>query len=303
MSKTLNQDWLLNRSIKLLEFNDLLSFLTEYTKTEPGRKKALNLLPSQNLKEIEKNLDLLREMIALKNSGLTLPLSYFPDLRESFENAQKGVRLSVPELVEILKFVVQADKILEFCKALAKKFPIIAELGLSSPKFSQLKNALEKCFDEQGELKDSASQKLKELRSEHNSLRTQIQKNLEQILSSREYESIIQDKFYRPKEELSKALVSEFKDVAFFFDFEKANNNIHFVFGPVRNKEIPERIPPIRLISGESEMLENPDVGIFYDIDCYTQEIQLNELELFLDKGYNLVKDMVNDVTKYILEA
>jgi len=200
MSKTLNQDWLLNRSIKLLEFNDLLSFLTEYTKTEPGRKKALNLLPSQNLKEIEKNLDLLREMIALKNSGLTLPLSYFPDLRESFENAQKGVRLSVPELVEILKFVVQADKILEFCKALAKKFPIIAELGLSSPKFSQLKNALEKCFDEQGELKDSASQKLKELRSEHNSLRTQIQKNLEQILSSREYESIIQDKFYTERE-------------------------------------------------------------------------------------------------------
>jgi len=118
-----------------------------------------------------------------------------------------------------------------------------------------------------------------------------------------ELNRIIQDKFYRPKEELSKALVSEFKDVAFFFDFEKANNNIHFVFGPVRNKEIPERIPPIRLISGESEMLENPDVGIFYDIDCYTQEIQLNELELFLDKGYNLVKDMVNDVTKYILEA
>jgi len=200
MSKIPNKRWLLNRSIKLLEFNDLLSFLAEYTKTEPGGKKALNLLPAQNLKAIEKNLDLLREMMALKNSGLSLPLSYFPDLRESFENAQKGIRLSAPELVEILKFVVQTDKVLEFCKSIANRFPELAELGLTITKFSQLNNALEKCFDEQGELKDSASQKLKELRWERNSLRAQVQKNLEQILVSGEYEAIIQDKFYTERE-------------------------------------------------------------------------------------------------------
>jgi uncharacterized protein (TIGR04255 family) len=118
-----------------------------------------------------------------------------------------------------------------------------------------------------------------------------------------ELNRIIQNKFYGPREELSKALVSEFKDVAFFFDFEKANNNIHFVFGPVKDKEIPERIPPIKLITGEPKILETPNVGIFYDIDCYIQEIRISELESFLDKGYDLVKEMVNSVTKYILEA
>ena len=42
---------------------------------------------------------------------------------------------------------------------------------------------------------------------------------------------------------------------------------------------------------------------IFYDIDCYTEEIQINDLEPLLDKGYNLAKEMANGITKYILEV
>jgi len=118
-----------------------------------------------------------------------------------------------------------------------------------------------------------------------------------------ELNRIIQERFYRPQEELSEVLFSEFKDVAFFFDFEKEGYSFHLQFGPVKEEEISQRITPIQLVTGEPRSFENPDVAIFYDVDCYTEEIQINELEQFLDKGNHLVQEMVDGITKYILEV
>ena len=118
-----------------------------------------------------------------------------------------------------------------------------------------------------------------------------------------ELSRIIQEKFYRPRAELREVLVPEFRDVGFSFDFEKKDYNFHLMFGPVREEEISQRIPPTQLIAGESKSFENPDVAIFYDIDCYTQEIRVNDIEPFLDKGYSLAKEMTDGITGYILEV
>ncbi|HIE26758.1 TPA: hypothetical protein EYP66_05690 [Candidatus Poribacteria bacterium] len=118
-----------------------------------------------------------------------------------------------------------------------------------------------------------------------------------------ELNRVIQERFYRPQKELSEVLVPEFKDVGFLFNFEKKGYSFHLQFGPVKEEEIPQRITPIQLITGEPKSFENPDVGLFYDVDCYTEEIQINDLEPFLDKGYNIVKEMVSGITKYILEV
>lgn len=118
-----------------------------------------------------------------------------------------------------------------------------------------------------------------------------------------EFSRIIQEKFYRPQMELKEVLVPEFKDIGFAFDFEKKGYSFHLMFGPVKKEEIGQRIPPIQLTAGEARSLEDPDVAIFYDIDCYTQEISVNDIEPFLDKSHDLAKEMAVGVTDYILEA
>lgn len=117
-----------------------------------------------------------------------------------------------------------------------------------------------------------------------------------------ELNRVIQQKFCPYQAQLGKALVPEFKDVGFFFDFEKEGYGFHVRFGPVKKEEIPQRIVLTQLITGEPKSLEDPDVGLFYDIDCYTEEIRINDLELFLDKGYDLAREMANGITGYILE-
>jgi hypothetical protein len=118
-----------------------------------------------------------------------------------------------------------------------------------------------------------------------------------------ELSRIIQGKFYQPRPELSEVLVPEFKDVAFFLDFEKKEYSFHLRFGPVKKEEIPQRIIPTQLVVGEPKRSENPDVAIFYDIDCYTEAIQISGLEVFLDEGHSSAREMASGITKYILEA
>jgi len=145
--------------------------------------------------------------------------------------------------------------------------------------------------------------------------------------------AIIQDKFYAAKEKLNEVIGTEFTDVAYIFFFEKAGYNVHLRMGPVKKDEIPHWIPPGGTAEEESgnqknvdshvglgqeepsqatepsklsesvAKLEYPDVAVLYDIDCYTEELRINDMEIFLDKGYSIAKSVASGVTKYLLEV
>lgn len=144
---------------------------------------------------------------------------------------------------------------------------------------------------------------------------------------------IIQDKFYAPKEALSEVIGSQFTDVAYVFYFEKDGYNIHLQIGPVRKEEIPRWIPPRGPVDEEPEGPENvelhdaldedissqaarsqksddgmtnltyPEVAVFYDVDCYTEELKIKDMEIFLDRGYSTAKSVAIGITKYLMEA
>ena len=145
---------------------------------------------------------------------------------------------------------------------------------------------------------------------------------------------IIQDKFYAPKEALGEVIGSQFTDVAYIFYFEKDGYNTHLRMGPVRKGEIPRWIPPRSPIDEESESRENvalvlhdldedtssetaesqgsdygmmnftyPEIAVFYDVDCYTEELKVGDMETFLDKGYGTAESVANGITKYLMEA
>lgn len=144
---------------------------------------------------------------------------------------------------------------------------------------------------------------------------------------------IIQDKFYAPKEELNEVIGNQFNDIAYMFYFEKEGYNVHLRMGPVTKDEIPHWIPPqgpahrepdddenLKLGNGvdkyisnqavESHNLDNemtdtayPEVAIFYDVDCYTEKLKINDMETFLDKGYGIARSVANGITKYLMEV
>jgi hypothetical protein len=145
--------------------------------------------------------------------------------------------------------------------------------------------------------------------------------------------AIIQGKFYAAKEKLNEVIGTEFTDVAYIFDFEKAGYNVHLQMGPMKKDEIPRWIPPMSLAEDESDdqksvnshdnlglgesnqatehsrpddsvsTLKNPDLSVFYDVDCFTEELKVKDMEIFLDKGYSIARSVANGITKYLLEV
>jgi len=119
----------------------------------------------------------------------------------------------------------------------------------------------------------------------------------------KELNEIIQQKYCKYLENIEKFFVSKFKDVGFSFDFEKNDYNFHLEFGPVQKEELSRRIKPTELISGDNKFFKFPDIGLFFDIDCFTVDLKIGQLEEFLDKAYDLSKGIIEGLTKFALEV
>lgn len=190
----------LERSLVRLEFKQLLAFLAELARSDPGRTAALALTPSRSIDQAQKELALLQEMLNLENAGMSFPLGYFSQISPLVENARIGSSLAPSELLEILRFLEQARKCAGFLLTIREKFPGLASFRERIPDFSSLQSRLDRTVDEHGEVRDSASPALAGLRAEFAGLRSRIQKSLEQMLSSQRLEEIIQDSFYTERE-------------------------------------------------------------------------------------------------------
>ena len=191
---------LLARSIERLEFPELLKYLSQLCRSEPGKNLALSLKPEASLSEIKREYELLSQMLSLLETIAPLPLGYFTDLFPVLESARLGKTLSGKELREILNFLNQAGQVRGFFKGEAKRFQALVELAKGIADFRWLRDSLEKTVDEQGEVKPEASSRLASLTSELASSRREIQKTLDALLCSAQYKSIFQDTFYTERE-------------------------------------------------------------------------------------------------------
>ena len=191
---------LLARSIERLEFPELLKYLSQLSKSEPGKNLALSLKPESNLEPVKKEFEQLAEMLLLLDTIGPLPLGYFTDCSEFFEIARRGQALSGRELREVLNFLEQAHLVRRFFKGEGRKFIALSELAGKIMDFNLLRKSLENSIDEQGEVKPEASPRLSQLTSEQTLCRRDIQKRLEALLHSREYQSLLQDTFYTERE-------------------------------------------------------------------------------------------------------
>ena len=200
MATILEKDKVLARSMERLEFSRLLEFLAAQTKSDPGKSAALALAPSTDLDSVRRDLKLLGEMIGLVDSGLTFPLGFFTDLSLTLENASRGAILSTRDLLEILRMLEQAAVAKKSLHAVYEKYPGLGQVADRIASFVGLKARLEKTVDEHGEIRNTASAQLAGLRAEFASLRTQVQRNLESLISARNYSDVIQDKFFTERD-------------------------------------------------------------------------------------------------------
>jgi DNA mismatch repair protein MutS2 len=181
-------------TLKVLEFDKIRGMLSSRCLSDWGKELSLSLSPSKDKETIEKEI---RETTELKEILLyeeRFPLSSMKDVRGSLEKAKvEGVYLDPKELLNIGEVLAISGALLKFIKAKEEKYPHVFKLIDQLRSFAQIQSAINSAVDQSGEIKDTASGKLSDIRHQKKTVRNRLLDKLESMIGARKMKGPRQD--------------------------------------------------------------------------------------------------------------
>ncbi len=180
--------------MKVLEFEAVREMLISQARSSPGKKLSSRLLPSTDFPEVRRSLEETDQMRQLIGSAGDLPLEGLKDIQPYLDRSLlEGATLSASELREVGEVLRVADRLCSYFKPQSSTFPLLQ--GYFSPIIPQpeLEDNIARCIDEEGEILDGASSRLKRLRRDAFLLRDKIREKLQGILLSPLHQGVIAD--------------------------------------------------------------------------------------------------------------
>ncbi|WP_414411160.1 endonuclease MutS2 [Synechococcus sp. O70.1] len=169
--------------MELLEWPRLCQQLATFAATPLGRRACLELDPWRSREESEAYLDQTEEAIRLDRSqpgGVSLEGIH--NLLPALERVERGGVLSGEELIQIATTLGTARRLRRLIDE-QEHLPRLQEWVSSLRTYPELEQEIFRCLDEHGEVRDSASPALADLRRQHRLFRSQIQERLQEVMS------------------------------------------------------------------------------------------------------------------------
>ena len=172
-----------------LEYFKVLNYISNYTSTEPGKEKIINLLPFSGVNDAEVEGNFVTEARDILIDHEYPPISYLPNLLTELSRSNiDGTTLGQDSIKRILDLAVISRRLYSYLKTNASDSSLYHEF---STKFFIDKNFefhISKVFNQQGEISDNASKKLSDIRKDiirkSAGLKTVIEKLLKSFSSS-----------------------------------------------------------------------------------------------------------------------
>jgi DNA mismatch repair protein MutS2 len=170
-------------TLELLEWPRLCQQLATFAATPLGRRACVELDPWRSREESEAYLDQTEEAIRLDRSqpgGVSLEGIH--NLLPALERVERGGVLSGEELIQIATTLGTARRLRRLIDE-QEHLPRLQEWVSSLRTYPELEQEIFRCLDEHGEVRDSASPALADLRRQHRLFRSQIQERLQEVMS------------------------------------------------------------------------------------------------------------------------
>lgn len=181
--------------LTLLEYDRILVLIAGHAHSEPTRELIRSLSPLACQEEMTRRFAIFSEIEAIHRLDIPLRIDDFPDIRPLLDRVRPaGAILDSTELLPIRDFLRVAAPLARQI-AYRTDIPTLAELleGLSG--FPDILEALEGTIGPDGEIRDTASRELKQIRDRKRSLTQRIRRRLEEIVREREVAIFLQDDF------------------------------------------------------------------------------------------------------------
>ena len=94
---------MIKKTLENLEFDKVLSYLSEYAISSLGMERCLNAKIFENVSTIKKELIITSQARKIINDAINIPLENIYDIEKSLNDAKKKLRLAEEEIVDIAK--------------------------------------------------------------------------------------------------------------------------------------------------------------------------------------------------------
>ncbi len=195
------EDTLTNQTLKQLEFHSILDKISRYCNSDLGRNLIFSAYPTNNLVWLQKEFDLIQEMVSLLTEDDPMPTEGMNDIRSKLNKARvQNACLTSEEILKIYDMLKLSRLIKSFFEQRKEKYTQLffeCELLFIN---KILEKHINDAIDVTGEIKDAASRELFRIRTEILEKSNRLRNRLQRILKRVSEEKIIQEDFFTIRE-------------------------------------------------------------------------------------------------------
>ncbi|SFB24371.1 DNA mismatch repair protein MutS2 [Lentibacillus halodurans] len=172
------------RILQTLEFNKVIEQLNNQAATLIGKEMALQLKPSTDIaavKEMQAETDEASQILRL---NMAVPLGGVTDIRPSIKRSVIGGVLSAEECLDVSNTLYGGRQVKNFLEKIEADLPILKGLAGRIITLRELETRINSCIDDRGNIMDSASDKLRSIRSSIRTYESKVRDKLDSYTKS-----------------------------------------------------------------------------------------------------------------------
>ncbi len=188
------------RVLKDLEWEKIEKKLLELCRTPWGKGKIFHIPFHIKKYDIERLLNQTLEMKLFQEEYGVFPLPGNIEIKEEIKRAEAGGVLKEDELVKVRDVLKCVCEIKGLSPILRQSYPELFKIVFDLPYPEEIKDELERCIGDDGEITDDASPLIGELRRRVRSEAERIRQKIESILHRSDMKKYLQDEFFTIRE-------------------------------------------------------------------------------------------------------
>ncbi len=190
----------MEKAYKILEFDKVLSFLSEFAVSELGRERCFNTVVLVDPIEIKRQIELTNQARKLIDSGFAFPLEYIRDINKSLNDLKKYLTLSETEIFEVAENLRSFRIIRNYLDKFSLEFPELSNEQELLFVNKELEDKIFDIFDSSMKVKDNASLTLRKLTSSLHDTFLNIKRTISKLLSNTSFTANLQDSVYTQRD-------------------------------------------------------------------------------------------------------
>ncbi|MDP2366211.1 MAG: endonuclease MutS2 [Ignavibacteria bacterium] len=182
--------------LEKLEFEKILNQVSKYAITENGKNHILTLYPVSNINFIVDEGNLVEEAKEILNKTGHPPIDFLSNLKIALSESRiEGSILSSSKVLEILKLAKTSRLLTQFLKSELKDESKLKDKLHSLFSDKLFEHNIEKVINEQGEVKENASNVLSQIRKDISSKRNELVKSINRIIKTLKDDDIVREDY------------------------------------------------------------------------------------------------------------